>query len=195
MLLTISVVNKHMVSHKRSITAESESNTSFLNPIERICFQICSIGFISGVYGGMERSCIFSGQRNAFDLCHAAPSHTNRIISSGYCSEGFSRNIGTFCIAIRHRQKETFSAQRFYCSKAEYRLLATLCRVRTFTVLYHLHRTGAPPMLFILSPWFSPFYRLFFTGSLRSNRGAYMKLYTATDLSFKVTNHVAPPVN
>lgn len=30
---------------------------------------------------------------------------------------------------------------------------------------------------------------------LRSNRGAYMKLYTATDLSFKVTNHVAPPVN
>ena len=93
MLLTISVVNKHMVSHKRSITAEGESNTSFLNPIERICFQICSIGFISGVYGGMERSCIFSGQRNAFDLCHAAPSHTNRIISSGYCSESFSRNI------------------------------------------------------------------------------------------------------
>lgn len=66
---------------------------SFLNPIERICFQICSMGFISGVYGGMERSCIFSGQRNAFDLCHAAPSHTNRIISSGYCSESFSRNI------------------------------------------------------------------------------------------------------
>lgn len=30
---------------------------------------------------------------------------------------------------------------------------------------------------------------------LRSNRGAYMKLYTATDLSFKGTNHVAPPVN
>ena len=73
MLLTISVVNKHMVSHKRSITAESESNTSFLNPIERICFQICSIGFISGAYGGMERSCIFSGQRNAFDLCHRIP--------------------------------------------------------------------------------------------------------------------------
>ena len=41
----------------------------------------------------MERSCIFSGQRNAFDLCHAAPSHTNRIISSGYCAESFSRNI------------------------------------------------------------------------------------------------------
>ena len=151
-----------MVSQRRFITSSSELNTSFLNPMERICFQICSIGFISGVYGGIERSCIFSGQRNAFDLCHAAPSHTNRIISSGYCSEGFFKKyIGTFCIAIRHCQKETFSAQRFYCSKAEYRLLATLCRVRTFTVLYHLHRTGAPPMLFILSPWFSPFYRLF----------------------------------
>ena len=93
--------------------------------------------------------------------------------------------------------KKAFSAQRFYCSKAEYRLLATLCRVWTFTVLYHLHRTGAPPMLFILSQktLVFTFYRLFFTGSLRSNRGAYMKLYTATDLSFKVTNHVAPPVN
>ena len=29
----------------------------------------------------------------------------------------FKKNISTFCIAIRHRQKETFSAQRFYCSK------------------------------------------------------------------------------
>ena len=82
-----------MVSQRRFITSSSELNTSFLNPIERICFQICSMGFISGVYGGIERSCIFSGQRNAFDLCHAAPSHTNRIISSGYCSESFSRNI------------------------------------------------------------------------------------------------------
>ena len=82
-----------MVSQRRFIISSSELNTSFLNPMERICFQICSIGFISGVYGGIERSCIFSGQRNAFDLCHAAPSHTNRIISSGYCSEGFSRNI------------------------------------------------------------------------------------------------------
>ena len=29
----------------------------------------------------------------------------------------FKKYIGTFCIAIRHRQKETFSTQRFYCSK------------------------------------------------------------------------------
>ena len=92
-LLIISFVTIQMVSQRRFITSSSELNTSFLNPIERICFQICSMGFISGVYGGIERSCIFSGQRNAFDLCHAAPSHTNRIISSGYCSESFSRNI------------------------------------------------------------------------------------------------------
>ena len=102
MLLTISVVNERMVSHKRFMTSESESNTSFLNPIERICFQICSIGFISSVYGGMERSWIFFGQRNAFDLCHAAPSHTNRIISSGYCSESFSRNIIYWYISYRN---------------------------------------------------------------------------------------------
>ena len=92
-LLIIAFVTIQMVSQRRFITSSSELNTSFLNPIERICFQICSMGFISGVYGGIERSCIFSGQRNAFDLCHAAPSHTNRIISSGYCSESFSRNI------------------------------------------------------------------------------------------------------
>ena len=92
-LLIISFVTIQMVSQRRFITSSSELNTSFLNPIERICFQICSMGFISGVYGDIERSCIFSGQRNAFDLCHAAPSHTNRIISSGYCSESFSRNI------------------------------------------------------------------------------------------------------
>ena len=29
----------------------------------------------------------------------------------------YIKYIGTFRIAIRHRQKETFSAQRFYCSK------------------------------------------------------------------------------
>ena len=92
-LLIISFVTIQMVLQRRFITSSSELNTSFLNPIEWICFQICSMGFISGVYGGIERSCIFSGQRNAFDLCHAAPSHTNRIISSGYCSESFSRNI------------------------------------------------------------------------------------------------------
>ena len=114
MLLTISVVNKHMVSHKRSITAESESNTSFLNPIERICFQICSIGFISGVYGGMERSCIFSGQRNAFDLCHAAPSHTNRIISSGYCAESFSRNILVHSVSqVGIEEKQAFFREEY----------------------------------------------------------------------------------
>ena len=83
MLLTISFVSMQMVSQRRFITSSSELNTSFLNPIERICFQICSMGFISGVYGGMERSCMFSGHFNAFDLCHAAPSQTSRMMSSG----------------------------------------------------------------------------------------------------------------
>ena len=64
MLLTISFVSMQMVSQRRFITSSSELNTSFLNPIERICFQICSMGFISGVYGGMERSCMFSGHFN-----------------------------------------------------------------------------------------------------------------------------------
>lgn len=92
MLLTISFVIIQMVSQRRFITSSSELNTSFLNPIERICFQICSMGFISGVYGGMERSCMFSGHFNAFDLCHAAPSHTSRMMSSGNRLESSAKN-------------------------------------------------------------------------------------------------------
>lgn len=92
MLLTISFVIMQMVSQRRFITSSSELNTSFLNPIERICFQICSMWFISGVYGGMERSCMFSGHFNAFDLCHAAPSQTSRMMSSGNRLESSAKN-------------------------------------------------------------------------------------------------------
>ena len=81
-LFTMSVVNKFMVSHNLSITSLSVLNTSFLNPIERICFHICSMGFISGVYGGICPILMFFGMSNPFDLCHAAPSHINNIISS-----------------------------------------------------------------------------------------------------------------
>ena len=45
--------------------------------------------------GGAELSRSNRRPVGSYDLavCHAAPSHTNRIISSGYCSESFSRNI------------------------------------------------------------------------------------------------------
>jgi hypothetical protein len=42
-----------IVSHNRSTTFSREANTSLWNPRFRISFQICSIGFISGVYGGI----------------------------------------------------------------------------------------------------------------------------------------------
>ena len=43
-----------ITSHKRSITFSNVWKASFLNPRLRISFQICSIGFISGVYGWMK---------------------------------------------------------------------------------------------------------------------------------------------
>ena len=44
---------EQMVSHKRLTTCSKEANTWLRNPSLRISFQICSIGFISGVYGGI----------------------------------------------------------------------------------------------------------------------------------------------
>ena len=73
-----------ITSHKRSITFSNVWKASFLKPRLRISFQICSIGFISGVYGGMKARVIRSGITKEADLCHIAPSHTNRIRSSGY---------------------------------------------------------------------------------------------------------------
>ena len=61
---------------RRSTTLSRVWNISFLNPTFLISFQICSMGFISGVYGGMKTILIFSGTIREFALCQAAPSHT-----------------------------------------------------------------------------------------------------------------------
>lgn len=82
-LLIVSADKEQMVSQSLSITLSRVLNTSFLNPRFLISFQICSIGFISGVYGGIEAISIFSGLFKPFDLCHAAPLHTNIILSFG----------------------------------------------------------------------------------------------------------------
>ena len=79
MLRTISHERLRIVSHKRSTTHSRVLKISFLNPMARSCFQICSMGFISGVYGGICNRVMFSGTINPFDLCQAAPSHTKRI--------------------------------------------------------------------------------------------------------------------
>ncbi len=74
--------NVEMVSHKRSTTFSRVAKTSLRNPRLRISFQICSMGFISGVYGGMWKRTIFSGNSSPVDLCHAAPSQQSNMISS-----------------------------------------------------------------------------------------------------------------
>ena len=74
--------NLQMVSHKRSTTFSRVAKISLRNPRLRISFQICSMGFISGVYGGMWKRTIFSGNSRPADLCHAAPSQQSNMISS-----------------------------------------------------------------------------------------------------------------
>lgn len=49
MLFMIFLVRRLIVSHNLSITFSKLANISFLNPNFLISFQICSIGFISGV--------------------------------------------------------------------------------------------------------------------------------------------------
>ena len=44
---------EQLVSHKRSTTCSRVANISLRKPSLRISFQICSMGFISGVYGGI----------------------------------------------------------------------------------------------------------------------------------------------
>ncbi|BBM56408.1 hypothetical protein JMUB4039_0375 [Leptotrichia trevisanii] len=82
MLFTSSFVSEFMVSHSLSTTALNVLNILLPNPICLIYFQICSMGFISGVYGGMCVIIMFPGLFKSFDLCHAAPSQTKIRISS-----------------------------------------------------------------------------------------------------------------
>ena len=67
-------------------------STSFLKPIFLISFHICSIGFSSGVYGGIKISSMFSGIFNEPDLCQAAPSQTNMILSRGNVFDNSFKN-------------------------------------------------------------------------------------------------------
>ena len=84
---------EQMVSHRRSTTFSNVEKTSLRKPRFRISFQICSIGFISGVYGGMWKRIMFSGNSKSPDLCHAAPSQQSSIMSSEYCSDNLFRKI------------------------------------------------------------------------------------------------------
>ena len=56
MLKMVLGVSEQMVSQRRSTTFSKVAKTSFRKPRFRISFQICSIGFISGVYAPPEWS-------------------------------------------------------------------------------------------------------------------------------------------
>ena len=93
--LMVSADNEQMDLQRRSTTLSIVWNTSFLKPTFLIPFQICSMGFISGVYGGIKAILMFSGTIKAFALCQAAPSHTRIILSFEYDSDKWLRNTFT----------------------------------------------------------------------------------------------------
>ena len=102
-MLWMTVADRFLItSHKRSITFSNVWKASFLNPRLRISSQICSIGFISGVYGGMKaRVSVLESPRKptcatslhhtptGFDLQDMPwPAHPGIHSCSLYCSMG-----------------------------------------------------------------------------------------------------------
>ena len=73
-MLEMALLDKEqIVSHRRSTTFSNVAKTSLRNPRFRISFHICSMGFISGVYGGMWKRIIFSGNSNPPSPTSSAP--------------------------------------------------------------------------------------------------------------------------
>ena len=101
MLKMVLGVSEQIVSQRRSTTFSKVAKTSFRKPRFRISFQICSIGFISGVYGGIWKSTIFSGTSSVPDLCHTLPVYalTKKAVTGkgtslaqwGRCTDGLLR--------------------------------------------------------------------------------------------------------
>ncbi|CJP28660.1 Uncharacterised protein [Streptococcus pneumoniae] len=54
------------------MTSSKVRKALFLNPRLRISFHTYSMGFISGVYGGINAKPILVGIFKALDLCHIA---------------------------------------------------------------------------------------------------------------------------
>ena len=98
-----------MVSHSLSTTLLREEKHLFLKFSVRNSRRICSIGFISGVYGGMAKSLILSGIFSVFELCHDAPSQTNKITSSGYYFPNSDKNKFIHSVLHFGRIKKKFS--------------------------------------------------------------------------------------
>ena len=112
MLFIKSPVSKLMVSHNLSTTAFRLLNMMLPNPICLICFQICSMGFISGVYGGICVITIFSGIFSLFDLCHTAPSHTKIKMSLQKYSDSSFKKTFMFSVLQFGKTKKKLSPVR-----------------------------------------------------------------------------------
>ncbi|CKB67211.1 transposase [Streptococcus pneumoniae] len=69
------LVNKEVLE---AMTSSKVRKALFLNPRLRISFHTCSMGFISGVYGGINAKPILVGIFKVLDLCHIALSITSK---------------------------------------------------------------------------------------------------------------------
>ena len=106
MLFIVSFVKPQIVSQSRSTTFSNVAKTSFRKPIIRSSFHICSIGFISGVYGGVKQ---FNIVRNLelfwFMPTSSVAAQQDQIIRV-LLWQPFKKYVHAIGIAIWHYQKE-----------------------------------------------------------------------------------------
>ena len=93
----VSLLNSRTTSLNVSMTSCVDLISLFLNPLLRISFHICSMGFISGVLAGRWKNTIFFGMTRSFlDLCQLARSKQSSISSSGNFSDNAFRKMFIF---------------------------------------------------------------------------------------------------
>lgn len=87
----VSGLKSNIFCFRAAISSSMFEKQVFPNSV-RNSRQTCSIGFISGVYGGMYKRVIRFGILMYFESCHGALSHTRTIWSLGYLLASASIN-------------------------------------------------------------------------------------------------------
>ena len=105
----ISLVREQLVSQSLLMTSSRVWKHSFLKSSLRISFQVCSMGFISGVAGGRKNSWILDGISKWVVVCHDALSQTKRMMSSGKAFERSRKNKVMQTVLLYGRIKKKFS--------------------------------------------------------------------------------------
>ena len=127
-LLIVSKVNEHNISQRRFTTCSKVAKTSFLKPILRISFHICSIGFISGVHGGkfinmaitlrryqnrLIDDIAYEFKQGKTRVCAVAPCGAGKTVMTGWMARAASLNNKRVLFMV-HRQELIYQTSRTF---------------------------------------------------------------------------------